>query len=354
MAEAPAQRVVIVGAGAMGSLVGARLAQAGVPVTLLGRPEPMRAVQERGLVLERHWRRPLVLRGLRAAAGWGELAAEEIDAIGLAILTTKVHDTQLAVADLAAELAPQVPLVVLQNGVGGAEIARAEIGSRPLLAAVSTMVASQPRPGVVRSWSPRGGLGLAPAQAPAKLLFHTARLLASSGLPVQTYAGYRAMAWSKLLLNILGNAVPAVVSRSPERVFGDLPLCRLELAAFREALAVMRALGLEPVRLSGYPVPAVAWAIGRLPVPILHRFLPRLVGGGRAGKKPSLQMDLERGRRASEVEFLNGAVVRAGRELGVPVPANALIHRTLAAMAQGTIPRDAYAGNPHGLLAPLR
>jgi hypothetical protein len=51
---------------------------------------------------------------------------------------------------------------------------------------------------------------------------------------------------------------------------------------------------------------------------------------------------------------LNGAVVRGGRELGVPVPANALIHRTLTAMMQGTIPRQAYAANPHGLLAPLR
>jgi 2-dehydropantoate 2-reductase len=352
--DSPAGHVAIVGAGAIGSLLGARLATAGVPVTLIGRPESMHAVQAHGLVLERPWRRPLVVRSLRAAAGWGELAAEEIASIDLAVLTTKVHDTQAAVAELSVELAPAVPLIVLQNGVGGAEIARAQAGSRPLLAAVTTLVASRPRPGVVRAWSRRGGLGLAPVEAPLDLLTRTARLFAQSGLYTQVYAEHQAMAWSKLLLNILGNAVPAIVGRPPEQVFADLALCRLELAAFREARAVMRALGLEPVGLPGYPVPALAWAIGRLPVPILHRLLPRLVGGGRGGKVPSLQMDLERGRRVSEVEYLNGAVVRAGRELGVPVPANALIQRTLSAMAQGAIPRHAYAENPHRLLAPLR
>lgn len=352
-AELPG-RVAIVGAGAVGSLVGARLASAGVPVTLIGRPAHMRAVQEQGLLLQRPWRRPLTLHSLRAAAGWSELAAQEIADIRLAVLTTKVHDTQIAVADLAAELAPEVPLVVLQNGVGGAEIARAEIGGRPLLAAVTTLSASQPRPGVVRCLSYRGGLGLAPVHAPLDLLNWVAHLWAASGLLTQVYADYRTMVWSKLLVSLPGNALPTIVNRPPERVFADLALCRLELAAFREALAVMRALEIEPVQLPGYPVPTLAAAMGRLPVPVLHQVLPRLLHGRRAGKRPPLQADLERGRTMSEVEYLNGAVVRAGRELGVPVPANALIHRTLTAMAQGSIPRLAYADNPRGLLAPLR
>ncbi len=271
-------RVAIVGAGSMGSLIGARLAGAGVPVTLIGRAEAMRSVQQHGLVLERAWRRPRVLRALRAAAGWAELAPEEISAIGLAVLTTKVHDTQMAVAELGAALAPDVPLVVLQNGVGGVEIARAETRRRPLLAAVATLVATRPRPGAVRSWSRRGGVGVAPVEAPVELLGQVAQIFASSGIPTQVCADYRAMAWSKLLLNILGNAVPAIVGRPPERVFSDLALCRLELAAFREARAVMRALGVEPVRLPGFPVPTIAWAIERLPVPILHRWRMPIAG----------------------------------------------------------------------------
>jgi 2-dehydropantoate 2-reductase len=347
-------RVAIVGTGALGSLVAARLANAGVGVTLVGGAAQARAVGAGGLRFQQPWRRELVLRGLRAAAGWGELAEDEVAAIELAVLVGRVHDTQAAVASLAAVLAPQVPLVVLQNGVGGAEIARAQAGPRPLLAAVATLAASQPRPGVVRCLSYRGGVGLAPVQAAEEAVSRVARLFSSSGLPTQVYADYRAMVWSSLLLHMLGNAVPAIVNRPPAQVFRDLALCRLELAAFREALAVMRALGIAPVGLPGYPVPALAMAMARLPVPILHRLLPRLAGHWRAGRQVSLRGELERRRGPSEVEYLNGAVVRGGRELGVPVPANALIHRTLTAMMQGTIPRQAYAGNPHGLLAPLR
>lgn len=353
MATSLPRRVAIIGAEARGLVVAARLACAGVPVLLVGRPAQVRAVQEQGLQLKQPWRRTVTLRGLRAVAGWGELAAGEIAAIELAVLASRVQHTQAAVAGLAGELDPSVPLVVLQEGAGGAEVARAQAGGRPLLAAVATLAAIQPRPGVVRCLNHRGGLGLAPVQAPAEAIAQAERLFAGCGLTTRVYADYRAMVWSNLLLHLLGNAVPAIVNLPPERVFRDLALCRLELAAFREALAVMRALGLAPVGLPGYPVPAFAAAIRLLPVPILHRLLPFLAQRRRPRRRGPAQVNPQRG-LPSEVEYLNGAVVRAGRELGVPVPANALIHRTLTAMKQGTIPRHAYADNPHGLLAPLR
>lgn len=346
-------RVVILGAGALGTLVGAYLLKGGLPVIFIGRPGSIEALQAGDLVLERPWHRPYLLPRVRAASGLGDLAPRELADVSLVVLTTKVHDTALAVADLASYLPLDVPLLVLQNGVGGVELAREQIGARPLIAGTATLVASRPAPGVVRNASRRGGVGVASVTAVAGTLERSAFLLAS-GLPVRTYTDYRAMVWSKLLLNILGNALPAIVARPPERVFADLALCRLEVAAFREALAVMRAQGLAPVSLPGWPVPLIARLLDGLPLTALHRLLPYLVAHGRGGKPPSLQVDLERGLRESEVEYLNGAVVRTGRELGVAVPANALIYRTLSAMAQGSIPRDAYVANPHSLLAPLR
>ncbi len=346
--------VAIVGAGAIGSLVGARLLSARAPVTLIGRAEPMRAIREHGLILERHWRRPVILHDLEAVTAWEELSPAEVANIGLVIITTKVHDTAEAAAGLRGHVPPEVPLLVLQNGVGGVDLARAEVGARPLLAGVITLVAVQPQPGVVRSLSRRGGVAIAPVTAPPELAAQVTSLFAAAGLPARLCADYRAMTWSKLLLNMLGNAVPAITNLPSREVFNDLALCRLEIAAFREALAVLRAQAIRPVDLPGYPVPLLAQAIERLPVPILHRLLPRLVAGSRAGKQPSLQMDLQRGRTRSEVSYLNGAVVERGLELGVPVPANALICRTLTAMAGGSIPLDAYAANPHSLLAPLR
>ena len=344
--------VAILGAGAIGSLIGARLQNARVPVTLIGRPGLIRAIQERGLVFEHSWWHTSIVRDLEAITAWHELTPAEIANIGLVVLT-QVHNIEEAVAGLAERVPLEVPLLVLQNGVGDADLARERIGSRPLLAGVTTLVASQPEPGIVRSLSRTGGLGIASVTAPPDTLAGVASLFASSGFPTRIHTDYRAMTWSKLLLNILGNAVPAIVSLPPKQVFQDLALCRLEIAAFREALAVMRAQDLTPVALPAYPVPLMAQAMERLPIPILRRLLLPLVSWGRVGKSPS-QMDLERGQQESEVEDLNGAVVRAGLELGVPVPANALIYRTLSAMVQGAIPRDAYAANPHSFLAPLR
>ncbi len=346
--------IAILGAGAIGSFVGARLHAAGEPVWLIGRPEAMIAVRERGLTLLQPGRRPVLARDIQAVSSWEEILPAERANVDLVILTTKAHDTEAAVAGLDSYLPESVPLLILQNGVGGADLARAQSPRRPLLAGVITIAVTRPGPGLVRSHNRRGGVGLAAVNAPVPTLHRAAGYLAAAGFPTYLYADYRAMAWSKLLLNMLGNAVPAIVQLPPERVFKDLALCRLEIAAFREALAVTQALGLRLPDLPAYPVRSLAWAMQRLPVPILHRLLPTLVGGGRGGKRPSLQIDLELGRRESEVEYLNGAVVRAARELGVAAPANALIHRTLSAMVQGTIPRDAYAANPHSLLAPLR
>jgi 2-dehydropantoate 2-reductase len=323
-------------------------------VTLIGRPEPMRAVREHGLTYERPYRRPVRLRDLEAVSDWSELDPFEIGNVGLVVLTTRVHDTEAAVAGLERHVPPEVPLLVLQNGVGGVELARQRAGRRPLLAGVTTLVATQPRPGCVRSLSRRGGVGLAAVTAPRAVLMRVAQQVAACGMRTRVCGDYRAMTWSKLLLNLLGNAVPAIVNLPPERVFADLALCRLEIAAFREAMAVMRAQRLAPVELPGWRVPLLARAMEVMPVPMLHRLLPRLAGGGRSGKRPSLQIDLERERPKSEVEYLNGAVVRTGLELGVPVPANALISRTLTAMVEGAIPQGAYAADPHSLLAPLR
>lgn len=346
--------VAILGAGAIGSLLGARLSRAGVPVTLLGRPEAMRSVREGGLIYEQPYRRAACLRELDAVCDWSELHPFEIANVGLVVLATKAYDTGAAVAGLAGHVPAEVPLLLLQNGIGGIDQALPQIGQRPLLAGVTTFVATQPRPGTVRSLSRRGGITLAAVTAPPSLLRAAADLFSGAGITTHICADYRAMAWSKLLLNLLGNAVPAIVGLPPRRVFADLALCRLEVAAFREALAVMAAQRLAPVDLPGWRVPWVARAMSRLPLPVLHRLLPRFVAGGRSGKAPSLQIDLERGRTKSEVDYLNGAVARAGMELGVAVPANALIHRILSLMVQGGIPSDAYRGNPHGLLAPLR
>src|SRR5256884_1433980 len=113
------------------------------------------------------------------------------------------------------------------------------------------------------------------------------------------YTDFRAMKWSKLLFNILGNAQSAILDLPPSHVFADSELFRYERAAFREATAVMDRMRLAVVSLPGLPAPNLRRAM-RLP-PLLAQMLlePRL-GGARGAKMPAPWWDLSRSKGQKE------------------------------------------------------
>jgi 2-dehydropantoate 2-reductase len=78
--------------------------------------------------------------------------------------------------------------------------------------------------------------------------------------------------------------------------------------------------------------------------------MAKAVGGGRGGKMPSFHIDLHSGKGKSEVGYLNGAVSRAGLELGIPTPANRLLGQVLIDLTDGKIPLDSYQGLPDKLI----
>lgn len=337
-------RIVIAGAGAIGSALGARLALAGHRVGLLGRPAYVEQVREHGLII--HW------------DGWryhmlDVLADTEIEplmavigGLDLAIVTTKVYDTEEA----CRAVGEYASAMVLQNGVGGDAIAAGVIREVTIISGVTTWVVSTVAPGEYTVDSRGRGLGLAPYTATARHVRGMTRIFRRAGIRCRAYDDARGMRWSKLLLNMLGNAVPAILDLPPVAVFADPELYALELAAFREAVTVMRAASIPVVSLPGYPVPTLVHLMEKLPRRYSQSLMARLIAGGRSGKAPSLQIDLERGRTRSEVTALNGAVVREGERLGVPTPANAAICETLLGILSGDVPRDNLRNNPKALL----
>ena len=238
----------------------------------------------------------------------------------------------------------------MQNGVGGEERVVEVLGEATVFSAVITLAVEILEPGLVRLTTTRGGIGLAPTT-----LRHSVNWLAEAfqgaGFKVAVYPHHQAMKWSKLLLNILGNASSAILGMSPDLIFAHRRLFILERTAFREARAVMRALGLRPVSLPGYPVPLLAWCVCSLPGWLLQPVFQWTIVGGRGGKMPSLYLDVMRHRQSSEVEFLNGAVVRQARELGMEVPVNEVLYSTLMDIVRGAIPWEEHQGQPRRLLA---
>ena len=117
----------------------------------------------------------------------------------------------------------------------------------------------------------------------------------------------------------------------------------------QETLAVMSAQGINVTDLPGTPVRALAWGT-RLPAFISRPFMTKAIGGGRGGKMPSFHIDLHAGRGKSEVDYLNGAVVRAGEKLGIPTPVNRVLTDTLLALTRGEQSMDTYSRKPEKLL----
>jgi 2-dehydropantoate 2-reductase len=155
-----------------------------------------------------------------------------------------------------------------------------------------------------------------------------------------------------MLTNLIANPTSAILDMTAAQVFANKDLYRLEIEMLRECLAVMGAQHLEVVDLPGTPVRALAFAT-RLPLWLSKIFLGRAAGAGRGGKMPSFHIDLHSGRGESEVEFLHGAVVRAGEKAGIPTPINKVLTETLLALTRKDVPLEEYAGQPEKLLTQI-
>jgi 2-dehydropantoate 2-reductase len=343
-------RVLVFGSGAIGSLLGHRLSQAGHEVTMIGRQSYVQAVARRGLRLD------------DPGAGSEDLVAYP-DAVtriedlppsqrswDLVLLTVKAYDTSEAARALAPHLPPHAPLLIVQNGVGGEELAQQVLKRTQIISAALTLSVSMLAPAHISLETTRGGLSLAPT-GEGQAVGSWAELFAEAGMKVATHPDYRALKWSKLLLNILANAIPAILDLSAGAAFSDPELFALERAAFLEALAVVRGLQLRPVSFPGYPVSLLVWAMESLPASLVRPVLGRIVASGRGGKPPSLQMDLASGQGRSEVRYLNGAVVDHAKHLGIHVPVNEVVLDTLMGVVKGQIPWDEFRGQPQKLVA---
>jgi len=344
-------RVLVFGAGAIGCFLGHRLAQSGHEVTLVSRPALVAAVRQDGLALSSKDSGSSVVWP-PAVESVAEIPPEERN-WDLVLLTVKVYDTEAASRTLAPYLPNGTPVLLVQNGVGGEELASQTLPGVPLFSGVLAMSVSMEQPGRLRQETSSGGLNIAPVRAerwPATL----EDILVQSGLRVARYDDYRGMKWSKLLLNLLANALPAILDMSPGEVYRDPAVFSLEREAFLEALRVMRALGHRVVDFPGYPVRVLGWAMRYLPMPVLRPLMTRLVASGRGDKRPSLQLDLNRGRKQSEVCYLNGAVVEQGERLHINTPVNSTIVKTFLGLMDGRLSWDEYRRRPAKLLASIR
>jgi 2-dehydropantoate 2-reductase len=326
-----------------------RLATAGHNVTAVGSGAFAQAVAQRGLLVEKNGQ---VLRAPQLDAVSSVESLEETD-FGLVLITTKAFDTAVAAVQVQRFARQGATILVLQNGVGGVDVAVGLLGPEQLYAGITTMPVQVLKPAVLRLLESRGGLGLA-AIHNTQELEPLAQLFTEAGLKTQIYEDCLSMQWSKLTLSMLANAIPAILDWPLDRILADPRLYQLERDAVCEAWAVVQRLKLHLVALPGYPVPQLVRGLCALPPKLAYPVFRRAILHRRGGRPSPLQHDLKKGRPKSEVTFLNGAVARAGAQAGVPTPINRTLDSVLASIARGEVEWSEYQGQADRLVQHAR
>ena len=336
-------RILSFGAGAIGTYIGGSLALNGHTVIFLERPQVVEELRRRGLHLSLPVGKQFIEKPILAGSLDEALAHGHFD---IAIFAIKSFDTAETIESLGPFAAHLPPMLCLQNGVENELAIAAVLGSDKVIAGTVTSAIGRIAAGKIALERLRG-VGIASEHLLSERL---AQAFDKAGLNARLYHRPADMKWSKMLTNLLANATSAILDMTPAQIFAHPGLYQLEIAQLRETLQVMQAQGIGVVDLPRTPVRLLAFGVKWLPLNLSRPLIARQVGGGRGAKMPSFHIDLHSGRGQSEVDYLNGAVVRFGTHLGIPTPANQVLNETLQAITHRELTLDTFANKPDALL----
>jgi 2-dehydropantoate 2-reductase len=285
-------KVAVVGAGAVGCYYGGMLARANHDVTLIGRPQHVEAIERQGLRLETQ----TFDERIHVSASSEGCAVQSAQ---LVLFCVKSTDTESAAAAIKPHLAPDALLLSLQNGVENAARLRA-ILPQDVLAAVVYIGTEMAGPGHVRHHG-RGELIIERSRAGEEV----AQALIAAGVPTDISDNVRGALWAKLILNCAYNALSAITQLPYGRLVKGAGITAVMRDVVDECLAVAKA---DDVTIPGDIDAAVRKIAETVP-----------------GQSSSTAQDLARG-KPSEIDHLNGVIVRRGEALGVATPVNRLLH----------------------------
>ena len=347
-------KVLVFGAGAIGTYIGGSLALAGQQVVFVEQPKVVEELRQRGLRLD------LTLDKRRQTQDASRVdpasfvivsSLEEALRYGpfdVALFALKSFDTQPALEGIKPYADRMPPILCLSNGVSNEPAIAEALGSDKVICGTVTSAIGRRGAGDIVLEKLRG-VGIAkghPLSVKLNVTFNAAYLNS------QLFDDANSMKWSKMLTNLIANPASAILDMTAGQVFANRDLYKLEIEMLRECLAVMEAQGFKVLDLPGTPVRALAFAT-KLPLWLSKPLLSRAAGAGRGAKMPSFHIDLYSGRGKSEVEYLHGAVVRAGETCNLPAPVNRVLTETLLALTNKDIPLEEFAHKPEKLLAKI-
>jgi 2-dehydropantoate 2-reductase len=288
--------IIVLGAGAIGSLYGAKLA-ASNEVTLVGRAGHVAAINAHGLRIE----------GIESqvVSVHAATAIEHIGPGALIVLTTKVPDSAVALRPIAGLVRDDTTILCLQNGIGSERIARAALADRGIVLRGITQFGAIFKAAGVIQFMARGYTLVEQHERSPRL----ANILSAAGLDCRVSPDIGADVWHKLVVNCVVNPITAIVGCEVGGI-ANPQLAPLKRLVIDECVAVAAAEG-------------VTFDTDFMEE-IDERFRP-------SHNIASMLQDLRRGRQ-TEIDYLNGAVAEIGARAGVDCPVNGALTAIVQAM----------------------
>jgi 2-dehydropantoate 2-reductase len=308
-------RIAIIGAGAIGSVIGGLLSKAGEDVTLIGRKPHVDAINQNGLILEGESGR-IVIK---------VKAAENLDfKPDLAVLTVKAQDVESSVRKVQPFLS-STRVVTMQNGVRSDDQAAGLLGKENIISSVVTFNGQFLEPGKALYSIPFGKTALLIGEPFGNKgnRLQTLSALLNKAIGTDISEGIRAAHWTKLIWN-LQTAVPAVTGLSYQDSYQYPKVRELTIKLLREGLKVIEAAGIKTAAVPGFPMEPIE-TMASESLPIASSLLKKIAES--LGKVPvlgSTWQSIKRGKN-TEVDYLNGEIVTLGKRMEIPTSANSLI-----------------------------
>jgi len=311
------KHVVVLGAGAMGSLFGGLLAEGGLKVTLVDPwAEHIGQINKDGLKM-------VGFGGDRVIPINATTNAAEVKSADIVFVQCKANFNAAAAESVRHLFDADTNTVAIsfQNGLGNEEELAEYFGDYRVLGGLTAQGANIEAPGIVRNHAELPSYIGEMGGGVSERVRQIAATLTKGGLPTEASENIRQDIWRKLMANIAISAVSGVTGLNIGQIFNQHLADQASYAALDEAILVANAAGIE------------------LNAEEAREILGKIAGpNGTPGNKSSLRVDIEN-ERPSEIDYINGAVVKLGRKHNVPVPVNetlvSLVHGLQAKYLEG-------------------
>ena len=300
-------KIAMLGCGSLGSTFGGLLTEAGFDVVMVNpMSDHVKALIEKGLTLCEDGEERVV--SIKVATD-----PQEVGPVDLVIVLVKSSNTRVAIQGARALVGENTIVMSLQNGLGNEEILAEYLGKKRVVSGRTYVGGQMTAPGKVKI-GVRGKQTLI-GELNGKITDRAKQIsyiFNRAGLETSVISDIQALIWQKLLVNVSAGALCALTRLPYGKLLQVQAVVDCSNAAVAEAIDVARASGIA------------------LEVESPRQFLDKAAEGLPFDFKPSIMQDIERG-VPTEIDFINGAVVREGEKCGIPTPVN----KTLVAGIKG-------------------